>query len=49
MQIYYNLLVYEIYAGKGHFITDDDNKYLKEFLKSINVDLSKCAEPDYIE
>lgn len=44
-----NLPVYEIYAGKGHFITDDDNKYLKEFLKSINVDLSKCAEPDYIE
>lgn len=44
-----NLPVYEIYAGKGHFITDDDNKYLKEFLKSINVDLSLCAEPDYIE
>lgn len=45
-----NLPVYEIYTGKGQrFITDEDNKYLKEFLKSINVDLSKCAEPDYIE
>ncbi len=43
-----NLLVYEIYTGKGQrFITDEDNKYLKEFLKSINVDLSLCAEPDY--
>ena len=43
-----NLPVYEIYSGKGqHFITDDDNKYLKEFLKSINVDLSLCAKPDY--
>lgn len=41
-------LVYEIYSGKGqYFLTDDDNKYLKEFLKSINVDLSLCAEPDY--
>ena len=45
-----NMPVYEILSGKGqYFITDDDNKYLKEFLKSINVDLSKCAEPDYIE
>lgn len=43
-----NLPVYEILSGKGqYFITDDDNKYLKEFLKSINVDLSLCAEPDY--
>ncbi len=43
-----NLPVYEIYTGKGQrFITDEDNKYLKEFLKSINVDLSLCAEPDY--
>ena len=43
-----NLPVYEIYSGKGqYFITDDDNKHLKEFLKSIDVDLSKCAEPDY--
>lgn len=43
-------LVYEIHSGKGqYFLTDDDNKYLKEFLKSIDVDLSKCAEPNYIE
>ena len=43
-----NMPVYEIHSGKGqHFITDDDNKHLKEFLKSINVDLSLCAEPDY--
>lgn len=43
-----NMPVYEILSGKGqHFITDDDNKHLKEFLKSINVDLSLCAEPDY--
>ncbi len=43
-----NLPVYEIYTGKGQrFITDEYNKYLKEFLKSINVDLSLCAEPDY--
>lgn len=43
-----NLPVYEIYTGKGQrFITNEDNKYLKEFLKSINVDLSLCAEPDY--
>lgn len=43
-----NMPVYEIFSGKGqHFITDDDNKYLKEFLKNINVDLSLCAKPDY--
>ena len=41
---------YDILSGNGyHFITDDDNKYLKEFLKSINVDLDKCAEPNYID
>ena len=39
-----------IYSGKGHeFITDSDNKYLKELLNSINVDLTKCAKPNYGE
>lgn len=45
-----NLPQYDIYSGNGyHFITDDDNKYLIEFLKNINVDLNKCAEPKYLE
>ncbi|MGN1371320.1 MAG: helix-turn-helix domain-containing protein [Candidatus Coprovivens sp.] len=39
---------YLISSGKGHsFITDFDNKYLKEFLESINIDLSQCAKPNY--
>ena len=43
-----NMPKYIIYSGKGHeFITDDDNKYLKELLKSINVNLSECAKPNY--
>ena len=43
-----NLPEYDIYAGNGYqFITDNDNKYLIDFLKSIDVDLTKCAEPDY--
>ena len=43
-----NMPMYIIYSGKSHeFITDDDNKYLKELLKSINVDLSECAKPNY--
>ncbi len=43
-----NLPEYIIYSGKSHeFITDSDNKYLKELLKSINVDLTKCAKPNY--
>lgn len=43
-----NLAVYEIFSGKNHlFITDEDNKYLNEFLDSINVDLKKCAKPIY--
>lgn len=43
-----NLPEYMIYGGNGHqFITDSDNKYLNEFLKLINVDLFKCADPDY--
>ena len=34
----------------GKFISKlrKDNKYLFEFLSSIGVDLTKCAEPDYI-
>ena len=43
-----NLPKYEIYGGNGHmFISDDDNKNLIRFLKTINVDLNKCASPDY--
>jgi len=39
---------YEIYGGNGRmFITDDDNKYLIEFLKYINVNLNTCAIPNY--
>ncbi len=41
---------YEIFSGNGHqFITDSDNKYLTEFLRSIDVNLNKCATPDYID
>ena len=41
-----NLPQYMIFSGKGHsFITDSNNKYLKELLESINVDLTKCAKP----
>jgi len=44
-----NLPEYDIFTGNGYqFITDNDNKYLVDFLKLINVDLKKCAEPDYI-
>ena len=43
-----NLPEYMINSGKGHeFITDSDNKYLKELLESINVDLNQCAKPNY--
>ena len=43
-----NLPKYEIHSGTSwQFITDDDNKYLTEFLESINVDLNRCAEPEY--
>ncbi len=39
---------YMINSGKGHeFITDSDNKYLKELLELINVDLNQCAKPNY--
>jgi len=45
-----NLPEYMIFSGKGHnFITDADNKYLKELLVSINVDLTKCASPKYTD
>lgn len=45
-----NLPEYMIFSGKGHqFITDSDNKYLKELLESINVDLTKCAKPNYVD
>ncbi len=45
-----NLPEYNISGGNGYqFITDKDNRFLKDFLKSINVDLDKCAEPDYVK
>lgn len=45
-----NLPIYEIFGGNSYpFITDNDNKYLAEFLKQINVDLNTCAQPDYID
>ena len=41
---------YNIYSGKWHhFITDDDNKHLHDFLQSIGVDLNKCADLEYIK
>lgn len=43
-----NLPVYDIFSGKSHsFITDEDNKYLRELLETINIDLTQCAKPDY--
>ena len=43
-----NLPEYMIHSGKGHeFITDSDNRYLKELLKSIDVDLNQCAKPNF--
>ncbi len=43
-----NIPEYTIMSGKNHsFITDSDNKYLKELLSSINVDLTQCAKPNY--
>lgn len=43
-----NFPEFMIYSGKGHeFTTDSDNKYLKELLISINVDLTQCAKPNY--
>lgn len=39
---------YTITSGMGYkFTTDDDNKYLKEFLKSLNINLKECAQPKY--
>lgn len=52
-----NLPAYEIYLGEQLIEKYDTlsftiekgkkNKYLDEFLKKINVDLSKCAKPEY--
>lgn len=43
-----NFPEYIIYSGKGHeFITDSNNRYLNEFIDSINIDLKQCAEPSY--
>ncbi|MCM1371037.1 MAG: helix-turn-helix transcriptional regulator [Clostridium sp.] len=38
----YDTLMFTVEKGKK-------NKYLDEFLKSINVDLNKCAKPEYID
>lgn len=39
---------YMIFSGKGHsFITESDNKYIKELLESLNIDLTECAKPNY--
>lgn len=42
---------FEIYTGNGKkvymLITNSNNKYLKEFLKQIDVNLKTCADPDY--
>ena len=53
------LPVYEIYLGEEYmkkydslmFVVEDSkkNQYLDEFLDLINVDLNKCAKPDYGE
>jgi len=46
-----NLPEYEIFLGNQEkvysLITDKNNAYLDEFLKQIDVNLKKCAEPDY--
>ena len=48
-----NLPEYEIYPGNQekvyYLITDKNNAYLDEFLKQVDVNLKKCAEPDYIK
>lgn len=40
---------YEIYTGKENqrYITGSNNEYLEDFLKSINIDLNKCAKKEY--
>lgn len=40
---------YEIYIGRDgkRYITADNNRYLNEFLSSINVNLNKCAVKSY--
>lgn len=42
---------FEIYTGNGDkvymMVTDSNNKYLNDFLSSINVNLRTCAIPDY--
>jgi len=46
-----NLPEYEIYPGNQekvyYLITDSANIYLDEFLKDHNINLKKCATPDY--
>ncbi len=40
---------YEIYIGKNNkrYITDNNNKYLNEFLESLDINIDKCATPVY--
>lgn len=39
---------YEIYTGNGeYYVTDSNNKYLEEYLDSIDVNLDVCAEKEY--
>ena len=42
---------YEIYTGNGEFVymlvTDENNEYLSNFLKQIDINLHICAAPDY--
>lgn len=45
-----NLPEYEIYTGTGIMYVIENgqkNKYLDNFLKQINFDITKCAEPEY--
>lgn len=42
---------YEIFIGKDNqrYVTGTNNEYLEEFLKSINMNLDKCAKKEYIK
>lgn len=48
-----NLPLYEIYVGEErHYYTVEkgqNNSYLNEFLKQIDVDLNVCAQKDYVK
>lgn len=47
---YYDISLGDIYVEKYDTLNisiNANNKYLKQFLNSLNVDLSKCAKPEY--